>query len=446
MILHLDFSTGASGDKLLGALLELCEVHGTATFADLERVGKALIPLVTITREHVVKGGIAATHLMVEEPSPPVRHWHEIRTLIELAGDGAADKTGPSPAAAAPPAVPSPAAAAPPAHHHSAVTATPPCPVLSPAAAALALRAFEAVAVAEATVHGRPLDHVHFHEVGGADSIIDIVGSSFLLDRLQPTAVYATPLALGNGTFVCAHGELPVPAPATARIIEGLPVYASSHEGELTTPTGAALAKAFVTHWAPLPPLAPTGLGHGAGSRDLPGAPNVVRVIAGEPVSLAGLGDALTVEGCVLLHTNIDHRTPEELAFACEELLAAGALDVWQEPITMKKGRLAVRVSVLCHAARAQELTQKTIALTGSLGVRSQYVERTVIPREAVTLDTPYGPVPFKAAAIDTPAARTAWLRPEHEAVAHIARAQGLDYHTLYEELSGLARARCQHP
>ncbi|MDR3307373.1 MAG: LarC family nickel insertion protein [Coriobacteriales bacterium] len=302
------------------------------------------------------------------------------------------------------------------------------------------------MAVAEATVHGRPLDHVHFHEVGGADSIIDIVGSSFLLDRLQPTAVYATPLALGNGTFVCAHGELPVPAPATARIIEGLPVYASSHEGELTTPTGAALAKAFVTHWAPLPPLAPTGLGHGAGSRDLPGAPNVVRVIAGEPVSLAGLGDALTVEGCVLLHTNIDHRTPEELAFACEELLAAGALDVWQEPITMKKGRLAVRVSVLCHAARAQELTQKTIALTGSLGVRSQYVERTVIPREAVTLDTPYGPVPFKAAAIDTPAARTAWLRPEHEAVAHIARAQGLDYHTLYEELSGLARARCQHP
>ncbi|MDR3052448.1 MAG: nickel pincer cofactor biosynthesis protein LarC [Coriobacteriales bacterium] len=402
MILHADLSTGASGDKFMGALLELCERVGAARFEDLVRVGCALVPGISIQRTHPVKSGIRATHITIEEHNAPTRTWHQIRALIEDAASAG---------------------------------------VFSAGTRDRAIAAFAAVALAEAEVHGREPDHVHFHEVGGADSIVDIVGSSFLLEALAPTALYTTPLALGFGSFVCAHGQMPVPAPATARLIEGLPVYAGAHGGELTTPTGAALARAFVTNWEPLPPIVPAATGYGAGSRDLAGAANVLRIIAGEPTTLAGLKarDAYTIEGCTLLSTNIDHLSPEALAFACEELLAAGALDVWQEPITMKKGRLAVRLCTLVSPAKAQDFAEKIGALTGSLGIRGSYMERTIVPRSIITIDTAYGLVPFKAAELGAPIERRTWLRPEHEAVAAIARKHGLDYNELYEELLDFA-------
>jgi uncharacterized protein (TIGR00299 family) protein len=446
MILHFDFSTGASGNKVLGALLEVSERLGTADFADLQRLAEALVPETHIERQHLRQGGIQATGITVEEHDAPVRHWHEIRALIEDAGASGA---------------------------------------LSAGAAALALEAFGAIARAEAAVHDRDIEHVHFHEVGAADSIIDICCSSFLMDRLAPEAVYATPLALGSGTFVCAHGELPVPAPATARLIEGLPVYASSHEGELTTPTGATLARSFVSAWEPLPCMRPQVVGYGAGSRVIPGASNTVRVLAGERVGLAGLqaapqaagaaagqaesqaagaaaesqaagasaapqaagasatpqaagtkDAALVLEGCTLLEANIDHLSPEALAFACEELLAAGALDVWQESITMKKGRLAIRLCVLASADTTQRLAERVITLTGSLGVRSTYVERVRTTREIVARETRHGKVAFKTAFVATPDGRVRLQRPEYEDVARIAREQGLDFNTLYEELA----------
>ncbi|MDR2197144.1 MAG: DUF111 family protein [Coriobacteriales bacterium] len=501
-IIHLDFSTGASGDKILGALLEVCETLGVADFEDLQRLADALVPGLMVFRERVNKQGIAATQIRVaDEQDAPHRHWHDIRTLIQgVHAQG----------------------------------------VLSHSALTQALAAFEAVARAEAAVHDTELEHVHFHEVGAADSIVDIVCASFLFAALAPRAVYATPLALGNGTVHCAHGELAVPAPATARLIEGLPVYASAHEGELTTPTGAALARTFVTHWEALPPVRPRACGWGAGTRELAGAANVVRVLVGarvggvgcaEGVSVAGgaagaggadatggagaagaagqggasepscAEAAFYVEGCVLLESNIDHLSAEALAFACEELLAAGALDVWLEPIVMKKGRLASRLSVLASPTHAQThspapsptpasspalsptpasspapahapvpsptplsapasrlshqgLAEHLMALTGSLGVRRRFVERIVAPREIVTYETRFGPVPFKVARFLDPSATAieaasafgattvgatngavAWLRPEHEAVARIAREQALDYAAVAEEL-----------
>jgi len=399
MILHFDFSTGASGDKILGALLELCETRGCASFADVQRIAAALVPNVQVRREQVLRGGVRATHITVEEPAAPVRHWHEIRALIEGSG------------------------------------------VLPQSACDLALSTFKAIAEAEAAVHGVAVEQVHFHEVGAADSIIDIVISSFLFDALSPEAVYASPLALGYGTFHCAHGELPVPAPATARLIEGLVVMAGHHKGELTTPTGAALARAFVTNFEPLPACQPLALGYGAGTRELPHGVNVVRALLGKAVTTTGgapEGD-FQVEGCVLLESNIDHLSPEALAFACEELLTAGALDVWQESITMKKGRLAVKLSALAYPPQAQRIAECIAELTGTLGVRSSYVERTVIPRTVIELETPYGVVPFKAAALASPSARTAWLRPEHDAVAALARSRGLNYNALYEELVACA-------
>ena len=442
MILHFDFSTGASGDKILGSLIELCEGLGVARFEDVLEVAAQLVPGVAVERLSIMQGGIRATGLSVDEDAPPHRHWHGIRDLIVDAG-----RSG----------------------------------VLSERALRLSLDAFEAIAVAEAAVHGVELEHVHFHEIGAADSIIDICCSSFLLERLSPEKVFATPLALGFGSFVCSHGEMSVPAPATARLIEGLPVYAGARAGELTTPTGAALARTFVTEWAQLPCLRPQAVGYGAGSRMMPGTANVVRAIAGERFGLAGLavGMGLTletestpgkilrdaqddkgsvawngrvaivqddnhsdvafaVEGCTLLETNIDHLSPEALAFACEELLASGigALDVWQEPIAMKKGRLAVRLCVLANALDAQRTAEAIIRLTGTLGVRSAYVERTIVPREVTNKTTDYGDVRYKTALVGTPDGQVKLRRPEYEDVAHIARKQGLDFNRLYEELN----------
>jgi len=434
LILHLDLSTGASGDKLLGSLLELCEKLELASFDELTSTAKVLLPHVVVKRQSVVRRGIAATHITVDDAAASFiedssvhghhRHWGEIREFLASA-----------------------------VVHGLVGTAT----------AELVIRVFTRIAEAEALVHGVSLEQVCFHEVGAADSIIDILFSSFLLDRLNPTAVYATPLALGSGTVVCAHGELPVPAPATIEILsragttakcnEGMdrfvpiPTYASSHEGELTTPTGAALVVEFVTAFAPLPCSHPLAIGYGAGSREIPGAANVLRAISAEPATLAGLeaqeGEHFFVEGVTQLECNIDHINAETIAFACEELLAAGALDVWQEPITMKKGRLATKMVALTRSEQATRIAQKIVELTGSLGVRSSYLERTVIPRTVVILDTPYGPVPFKAAEAGTPDSRIYWLRPEHDAVASLSRERDLNYLTLYTELQEYAKGHC---
>lgn len=419
MILHFDFSTGASGDKILGALIELCESLGVARFEDVQTLGQALVPGACIGRTQITSGGVRATGLTVVEQNAPVRHWREIREQIEQAKSKG---------------------------------------LLSARASALALKAFGAIAQAEATVHGCDIEQVHFHEVGAADSIIDICCSSFIFEKIGAESVFASPLALGSGTFVCSHGELPIPAPATARLIEGLPVYAGAHEGELTTPTGAALARCFVNAWEPLPCIQAQAIGYGGGTRIIAGAANVVRVLAGERLSLAetygelgcsGIPKAAlpkesvarepvprySTEGCVLLETNIDHLSPEALAFACEELLKRGALDVWQEPVTMKKGRLAVRLCVLSSAASAQVFAAAIIELTGSLGVRRTYVERTVAAREIVQRKTPYGSLAYKTALVATPCGSVKLQRPEYEDVARIAREQGLDFNALYAEL-----------
>jgi uncharacterized protein (TIGR00299 family) protein len=400
MILHFDFSTGASGDKIIASLIEICEALDIACFEDVRKLGESLVPGVRVERTSIQSGGVQATGIDVIEEGAHVRHWHEIRSQIEQAGaDG----------------------------------------ILSARATSLSLEAFQAVAEAEAAVHGTSIEHVHFHEVGAADSIIDICCSSFLIDKLAPELVFATPLALGFCTFICSHGELPGPAPATALLIEGLPVYAGSYEGELTTPTGATLARIFVNSWGSLPTVVPKAVGYGGGTRTIPGAANVVRVIAGELIDpqdeVGEISRTFTLEGCTLLETNIDHLSPEALAFACEELLARGALDVWQDPITMKKGRLAVRLNVLVVVVATQSFADSIIELTGSLGVRRSYVERTIVPREIVQQETAYGSVAYKTALIATPSGSIKLQRPEYEDVARIAREYGLDFNVLYAEL-----------
>ncbi|MDR3136534.1 MAG: LarC family nickel insertion protein [Coriobacteriales bacterium] len=453
MILHFDCSTGASGDKILGALLELSEALGKPAWQQLEAVVQALVPSAVLKRHRLKRGGIAATGIEVsEQPAPRHRHWSDIRALIaQASNDGA---------------LPQPAAF-------------------------LATTCFERLAQAEAVAHDVDVDNVHFHEVGAADSIVDIVGSCLLLEALSPRAVYATPVALGTGSVECAHGRLPVPAPATLRLLmtqEGdsattqnanqnaptnmtvdrtlqggqqnvqanntyqtIPVYASVHTGELTTPTGAALIRSFVSDFAPLPCSVFLACGYGAGSRELDGTSNVLRILAAKKASWVtgarvanntpaasdpgGKQDDFLVEGVACLETNVDHRSPEALAFICDQLLKQGALDVWQEAIQMKKGRLALKLCLLCAPERASEFAAALIRQSGSLGVRMNYGERTVAPRHILTLDTPYGPVPFKAAPTAPPADRPFLIRPEHDAVAHLATCLNQDYQALYDKL-----------
>lgn len=384
MIAHLDCSTGISGDKFLGALLD-------AGFAET-RLLETLAPL-----------GIAADAVVIERV-----HTHGIAaTSVRLAP---ADGSAPAPA-----------------RHLSDVLTSISSADMPPAVAANAAGVFELLADAEARVHGTAVEEVHFHEVGALDAILDIVGVALGLHALEVTTLTATPPALGAGTANTSHGALPVPAPATAELLRGIPTTpgpslpGGGDAGELTTPTGAALLRAFATGYGPAPAMTASAIGYGAGTRDI-GAPNIARIVIGEPASSAGESFAgLTLERITLLETNIDHLTPEQLAFCAEELVAEGALDVWQTPIVMKKGRAAVALSLMCPPAEADRLAARVHALTGTLGVRRSDIERTVAAREERTLDTRHGPVRAKLAAV----AGEVRARAEHDDVARIARELG---------------------
>lgn len=384
MILFADLSSGASGDKLLAALMGIAESQGLMSFPELQDTMSQLIPSTQMERVDVERSHVCAPHIEVTDAHPqPQRSWHDIAALIRRApiSDGARER---------------------------------------------AYHAFERIAQAEAEAHGVDVDEVHFHEVGATDSIADIVGVSILLDALNPDAFICTPMALGFGSVQCAHGILPVPAPATAAIVEGVPVYAGAIEGELTTPTGASLIVCNATSFEPLPLCTPLCTCLGAGSNDFEGMANVVRIIAADEPR-----GSLRLEQVTLLESNVDHISPENSAFAVRELLDAGALDVWQTPITMKKGRLAIMLSVLCLPKDADRLAKQAHRLTGTLGIRRRSLVRSVLERELCTLNTRFGQVGYKTASLDegedTEFAQH-WVRPEADDVARIAHERELPY------------------
>lgn len=376
LIAHLDCSSGVSGDKFLGAVLDAAAPSGAFTAEHLSALVAELAPEASVTVGKSASHGVMATTVSVDPGAsePDHRSWADVRALIT----GAAG--------------------------------------LSPRARAYALLVFERLAEAEALVHGTTPDEVHFHEVGAADSVVDIVGTCAGLDALGVGAIYATPPALGSGTVESAHGTLPVPAPATAALMLNRPTSVSTAAGELTTPTGAALLH-LVDAFGPVPPMTPMLLGYGAGTRDI-GQPNVCRLLVGEPVRERMAIDADTA---VVIETNIDHATPESVAFAGEELIAEGALDVWVTPISMKKGRAALMLSVLVSPTDTERFAERTMVLTGSLGVRVSAQPRLIAERETIQVETEWGTVTVKHGA--------GRYRPEHEDVARISRAHDLPYH-----------------
>lgn len=388
MIAYLDCTSGISGDKFLAALLDAGAADDSFNTRHIE---DALADLgltdISVTGERVLRGGISGLHLTIPaEENAPHRHWAAIRTMLAESSlpEGARDR---------------------------------------------ALRAFQAIAAAEGRVHGVPPESVHFHEVGAADSIADVVGVSLGLHLLGVTRLVCSTVAVGSGvTGRTAHGVLPVPAPATLELLAGAPIEAGESAGELTTPTGAALVRVNADEFGPMPAMITTRIGYGAGSRETPCMPNVARIALGhallpqtEPAPKPH-GDA--VEPVVLLETTIDHIAPEQVAFAAEELRARGALDVWQTPAAMKKGRLGIELVVLSRPGDAERLSSAVHDLTGSLGVRRTELVRSVLEREIRAARGPWGEFRVKVAGHGD--ARR--VRPEHDDIARIARATGMPY------------------
>jgi len=271
---------------------------------------------------------------------------------------------------------------------------------------------FRKLGEAEAAAHNVPIEKVHFHEVGAVDSISDIVGACVAFDNLNVTDVYCSAVNVGSGTVETEHGTLPVPAPATARLLTGAPIYAQGPAMELTTPTGAAVAAALAKNFGPLPPMRVARTGHGAGTKDFPGQPNVLRVILGETTPA---DEALTVS---VIEANIDDLNPQVLAWCAERLFESGALDVTIEPIIMKKGRPGTLLRVVAKPEDREMLCQQVFAETSTLGVRVYSVERRVRARSFTEVETPYGKVKIKVSSEGD-------FAPEYEDCRKLAIASG---------------------
>lgn len=289
---------------------------------------------------------------------------------------------------------------------------------------AKAKEVFLAIAKAEAKVHGSTVEEIHFHEVGAIDTIIDVVGNILALQYLGIEKVFTTPVNTGFGFVECAHGQMPVPAPATAELLQGIPNYRGTVEKEMTTPTGAALLKVLASPVKEVPDgFTGETIGYGAGTRDV-AIPNVLRVTMGlwnETVGNGNSGSA--VERLLFLECNLDDLNPEIMPYVLEKLLAAGALDAWLQPVIMKKGRPAQTLKVLCSPEQRQVMEQIMFTQTTTLGVRAYYVERTALERRWKTVQTPWGEVRVKEGLLDGKVVNAV---PEFEDCKKIAEANGV--------------------
>ena len=374
-VLFLDCAGGAAGDMVLCALTEAAGcVHR------IEDLPRALgLPDVTVEWPAGRAGGFAPRRLRVGfDPAAHPEH----RTLADveaLLGDAE----------------------------------------LPDAVAMMAKHVFRTLAEAEAEVHGTTVETVHFHEVGAVDAVVDIVGACLALDELAVDEVVCSSLPMGTGTVDCAHGTLPLPAPAVAAMLPGVPVHPAGVEGETVTPTGAALATTFAHRFGAMPAMTVEAVGVGAGSAERPGLPNVLRAFVGEAAEPAGIGRT----DHVVVECNVDDCDPRVLPVVIERLLASGALDASVTPIVMKKGRPAHLISALAPAASLDAVVGVLLHETTSLGCRSYPVTKHHLGRRMETVATPWGEVPVKLALDGDTVLRRV---PEFEACAALARDTGV--------------------
>jgi len=298
---------------------------------------------------------------------------------------------------------------------------------ISSTAKATAIRIFEALAEAEAAIHNTSVEQVHFHEVGAVDALVDIVCAAVGAESLAVEEWVCSPLNVGGGIVQCAHGTLPVPAPATLKLLQESPVYSSGPQVELVTPTGAAIVKTLSRRFAPFPAMKIEKAGYGAGTRDFPEHPNLLRLTIGEASpSASAPSDQITV-----LEANLDDLSPQVLAYAMDRLLAEGALDVFSIPVQMKKSRPGALLTVLAKMEDANRLTKLIFAETTTLGVRRREEQRQTLSRRWETVDTTWGPVRIKIASMNGTVSNYA---PEYEDCRTLAEAQHVPLRTVLQE------------
>jgi hypothetical protein len=380
---YFDCFSGISGDMTLGALIDL----GAPVDWLQDELSRLPLKGFQLTAAPVMRNGIRATFVSVEiEDSGHSRDYKTIKSLIED------------------------------------------CP-LSDDVKSRSLTIFERLARAEAGIHGCAPDEVHFHEVGGVDAIVDIVGTALCLEKIEINQVISSRIPLGSGFVDCQHGKLPVPAPATIEILKDVTVYGTDVACELVTPTGAAIITSLAESFGPLPPMRVDKTGYGAGQRELADRPNLLRIITG---SLTASDDGLSTDEIIILETCIDDMNPEFFGYIMERLFSDGALDVYWIPLHMKKNRPGTMVQVLCEQASKDRLIQRLLSETTSLGVRYYKATRKLLAREQLTIQTSFGEIQVKRVKDPDGGER---LVPEYDVCRKIALKRNLPLRVVYETI-----------
>jgi uncharacterized protein (TIGR00299 family) protein len=388
--LYFDCFAGASGDMILGAMV------AAGVDPNFLRQQLSLLPVTgfSIDFETVNRSGLSATYARVE-----TAHEHSHRHLADIT---------------------------------QIINGSD----LSSSVKQRAVQIFTRLAEAEARVHNEPIDHVHFHEVGALDAIVDVVGAAICFDALQVERFACSPIHVGSGMVKMAHGQFPVPPPAVAELLKGVPFYATEIKGELLTPTGAAIITTVCSDYGPIPQMKTETTGYGAGTREYPDFPNVLRVLLGETDA-----QGATDERLWMLETNLDDASPQIIGHVMDLVLELGALDCFFTPVQMKKNRPGVLLSVLCGRGEKEAVMKLLFTETTTLGVRSYEVTRRALQRTIVRVETQYGPIDVKVAHLD---GRVVNEMPEFEQCRQAAAKAGVAV-KIVEDSARVAVSKIRH-
>jgi hypothetical protein len=379
-IAYFDCFSGASGDMILGSMIDA----GLSPHLLREELRKLQIPTVRLEVKKVLKGGISATQVIVEgrDETRSHRNLKELLRIVEKSH-------------------------------------------LEPEVKKKSKEIFQRIASVEAKIHRKPMEEIHFHELGGLDSIVDIVGSVWGLCQMGIDELYVSKVNAGAGFVKCEHGILPVPAPATLALMKGKPIYSSGVERELLTPTGAAILTSLGSQFGQMPPMSLERIGYGAGRDDLP-HPNLLRLIIGTSTATSGK------ERVVVIETNIDDMNPQFYDYIMEKLLAMGVLEVFLTPIMMKKNRPATLLTVISPSEKLPSVTAFLLRETTTLGLRWREEERSRTDREIISLQTRYGKIRFKIARWEGSVVN---LSPEYEDCKRLALRKRIPLKDVFEEV-----------
>jgi uncharacterized protein (TIGR00299 family) protein len=375
---YLDCASGISGDMFLATLLD-AGLEPKKLFEELKKIS---LGFYEFKRTRAMRGGLVGTRVEIRDPGGhPARHMADIEKLINES-------------------------------------------TLADSVKANALKIFSRLAEAEGKLHNMPPGEVHFHEVGALDAIVDVVSACVGLELMEIAELVSSPLNVGGGRIEAAHGTLPVPAPATAELLKGIPIYSSGVEGELVTPTGAAIVSTMAVSYGPIPSMKVERIGYGAGEKNFPNHPNLARIFVGQrEEDLRPEAGAPGDELVSIIQANVDDMSPQLYGYFVEQALAAGALDVTCSAVQMKKNRPGVEISIMCETAKADALAQLLFEQTTTIGLRIYEARRKVLDRVSVDVETPYGKVRVKIAKQNGKIVNVA---PEYEDCRKLATEKGI--------------------